>query len=65
MKDGVTKKERDRAYHAAARALLEERRMLAMSDEEFDRRHREVVKTCYGEEEKAPIGGQASSEPTT
>lgn len=52
MKDGITKKARDRAYHAAAQALLEERRTLAMSDEEFDRRHREIVKYCYGEDEK-------------
>ena len=53
MKDGITKKARDRAYHAAAHALLEERRALAMSDEEFDRRHREIIKNCYGEDEKA------------
>ena len=53
MKDSITKKARDRAYHVAAQALLEERRVLAMSDEEFDRRHREIVKNCYGEEEKA------------
>ena len=53
MNDGITKKARDRAYHAAAHALLEGRRELAMSDEEFDRRHREIVKNCYGEDEKA------------
>ena len=53
MKDAITKKARDSAYHAAAHTLLEERRALAKNDEEFDRRHREIVRNCYGEDEKA------------
>ena len=46
-------KARDRVYQVQAHALLEERRVTGMSDEEFDKRHREIIKNCYGKNEKA------------
>jgi hypothetical protein len=48
----IGKKARDRVYHVQAHALLEERRVTGMSDEQFDKRHREIMASCYGDDEK-------------
>ena len=41
---------RDRTYQVLVYALLEERSLGLLSQEEFDRRHKELIKTCYHED---------------
>lgn len=47
----MTQQEADRSYRVLMHALLEEKRLKLITKEEFDKRHREIFKDCYGEVE--------------
>lgn len=41
---------RDRTYQVLMVALLEEKKIGLLTQEEFDRRHKEIIHSCYHED---------------